>query len=67
MNNDDVVPSDTIWNVPDGWRADNEGHCRSCGAEVLWCFTPKGKKAPIDRDGRSHFATCPQADQWRRR
>lgn len=54
------------WAVPDGWRADNEGRCRSCQAMVLWCWTPNGKKAPIDRDGKSHFATCPQADAWRK-
>jgi hypothetical protein len=55
------------WLVPEGWRADNVGSCRSCGASILWCWTPNGKKAPIDRDGKSHFATCPQADAWRRR
>ena len=61
----ELTPSDTIWAVPLGWTADNEGHCRSCGAAVLWCVTPAGKKAPIDRDGKSHFATCPDADKWR--
>lgn len=55
------------WTIPEGWQPDNEGRCRSCGAEVLWCRTPAGKKAPIDRQGTSHFATCPQADQWRKR
>ena len=65
---DDRVPvSDAIWAVPLGWTADNEGRCRSCGAEILWCLTAAGKKAPIDRDGRSHFATCPDAAEWRRR
>ena len=55
------------WAIPIGWTPDNEGRCRSCGTEVLWCLTPAGKKAPIDRDGKSHFATCPDAAQWRRR
>ncbi len=55
-----------VWTVPEGWRADNEGRCRSCGATVMWCWTQNGKKAPIDRDGKSHFATCPQADAWRK-
>jgi hypothetical protein len=76
--------------------------CRSCGAEIVWARTEKGKRAPIDaaiddkgtivlrapREGErdplaifgvppdvfageprhtSHFATCPDADRWRRR
>lgn len=57
----------TTWAVPLGWTADNVGHCRSCGATVMWCWTPAGRKAPIDPDGKSHFATCPQAADWRRR
>jgi len=57
----------TTWAVPLGWTADNVGQCRSCGATVMWCLTSNGKKAPIDRDGKSHFATCPQADSWRKR
>ena len=24
--------------------------CRSCGAEVVWVVTEKGKKMPLDRD-----------------
>ena len=55
------------WTVPLGWKADNEGHCRSCGAPVLWCVTPAGKRAPVNRDGTSHFADCPQAADWRKR
>lgn len=42
--------------------------CRSCKASILWVETVKrGRPAPINRDGTSHFATCPQADGWRRR
>lgn len=40
--------------------------CRSCGAPVRWTVTAKGKRMPVDPDGTSHFATCPQADGWRR-
>jgi hypothetical protein len=39
--------------------------CRSCEALILWVKTPRGKRMPIDPDGRSHFATCPQAASWR--
>ena len=63
----DVPDDDPGWTIPLGWRDSNRGHCRSCGAEVLWCITPAGKKAPINRDGTSHFADCPQARDWRKR
>lgn len=53
------------WTVPEGWTPDNIGRCRSCGVEVLWCLTPKGRKAPLDATGESHFATCPDATAWR--
>ena len=39
--------------------------CKSCGAEVWWIRTFSGKNMPVDRDGTSHFATCPHADRWR--
>ena len=41
--------------------------CRSCRAEVAWAVTPAGNRMPLNRDGTSHFATCPQANDWRRR
>lgn len=51
---------------------DNQSVCRSCGADILWCITKKGKKMPVDLppDGSdepttSHFATCPNADEHR--
>lgn len=54
------------WTLPEGWTPRYIGRCRSCLAEILWCITPAGRKAPVDPDGRSHFATCPHADEWRR-
>lgn len=79
--------------------------CRSCGQQILWCFTSSRKRMPVDiepdpnglvvpltadgelREGdtvmvdsgptlndppdlvryTSHFATCPNADEWRKR
>lgn len=75
--------------------------CRSCGAEIIWAETVKGKRQPIDplpvgkgdiilrdRPGEDplalvvladplpgmsepkhlpHHATCPDAEEWRRR
>lgn len=42
------------------------GSCRSCGATVRWVETKAGKKMPVDADGTSHFATCPDSNEWRR-
>lgn len=39
--------------------------CRSCGAPVYW-IQPKDKLMPLNPDGTSHFATCPDADTWRK-
>lgn len=55
------------WVVPEGYTADNLGPCRGCGALMLWCITPKGKRSPHDRDGVSHFSTCPMAAAFKRR
>ena len=55
--------------------------CRSCGADIIWITTLAGKHAPCDKgfrnvttvDGRtvrgheSHFSTCPNRDQHRKR
>lgn len=39
-------------------------HCRSCNAEITWMETPNGKRTPVNSDGVTHWATCPQARQW---
>lgn len=79
--------------------------CRSCGARIVWCFTSKGNRMPVDAEktdagnlqytgerdkgmavvravGRttarilrergealyvSHFATCRDRDDWRKK
>lgn len=66
------------------------GKCRSCGAEVIWVKTAKGKSMPLEAcapsEGNiritdnvavygqkgsgpyiSHFSTCPQAGDWRKK
>ena len=73
-------------------------HCKSCGAEIYWLRTERGKWVPLDAvpvpDGNvivgddgtaryvarhaaelppdvpryvSHFSSCPQAQEWRKR
>jgi hypothetical protein len=55
------------WTVPPGYVPTNTALCRGCGQIVLWTITPHDRKMPIDRDGVSHFATCPRAADFRRR
>lgn len=49
-----------------GYKFEGDSSCRSCGADIEWWTTPRGKKMPFD-DGTaiSHFSTCPNADQHR--
>lgn len=42
------------------------GNCRSCGAAIYWCRTKRGSRMPVDPEGTSHFATCPDAAEHRR-
>jgi hypothetical protein len=54
--------------------------CRSCAAECRWVTTRAGKHMLINLEGSlptdfafdasrhaSHFATCPQAPEWRKK
>ena len=56
-------------------------YCRSCGEAIVWVKTASSKNMPVDADtftdgdplqydadlGHvSHFATCEQADKWRK-
>lgn len=55
-----------------GYKFENHSKCRSCGAEIEWFTTPRGKKMPfaLMHEGSSpavvHFADCPDADLFRR-
>lgn len=41
--------------------------CKDCNEPVAWTKTASGKPMLINMDGVSHFATCPGAEQRRRR
>lgn len=43
------------------------GVCKGCGAQIAWALTKNGKRAPIDKAGTNHFATCPKAESFRRK
>ena len=47
--------------------AGEAGSCKSCGASIFWLTTKAGKSMPVNHDGRSHFATCPNAQQHRKK
>jgi hypothetical protein len=50
--------------------------CRSCKAPIVWIRTALGKRMPVNYErvngccppasGTSHFATCPNASDWRK-
>ena len=39
--------------------------CRSCHEKIVWVRTKRGRAMPVNEDGTSHFATCPDANEWR--
>lgn len=41
--------------------------CRSCDAPVQWVKTATGKWTPANPDGSPHWATCPQAKEWKKK
>jgi len=55
------------WARPDGWTIIALAVCRGCSRGISWARTPSGRTAPLDRDGGSHFATCEDAERFRKR
>ena len=55
-----------------GYQFCDSDTCRGCGQHIEFWRTPNGKRAPYDPTGHvdapavSHFATCPDAKQFRR-
>ncbi len=40
--------------------------CTSCGADIWWVVTAKGKKMPLDGNGEAHWSSCPNASAHRK-
>lgn len=40
--------------------------CRGCESLIVWRKTPAGKNSPVDLEGGSHWATCPNAGIFRK-
>jgi hypothetical protein len=43
------------------------GRCKGCGAGITWVLHNSGHNTPYDIDGLNHFASCPEAAQFRRK
>ncbi len=55
--------------------------CKSCGADIVWMKTMKGKNIPVDAETvgdmeaeifdpdtmETHFSTCPDSNSWRKK
>jgi hypothetical protein len=39
------------------------GHCRGCGALILWVRRANGQSVPYNPDGGQHLPSCPKASQ----
>jgi hypothetical protein len=64
---DFVTPEGDAFRIPLEWvPSAKTSRCRSCDAMIVWCMTPRQKRAPVNPDGTSHFASCPDADRWRK-
>jgi len=49
-------------------NAGDRGVCKGCGAAVIYlCHARTGKRVPYSLDGVNHFATCPEAEQFRKK
>lgn len=51
--------------IPEGTEP---SRCKSqrCKALIYWIKTSEGKNMPVDPDGTCHFATCVDAEKFRR-
>jgi hypothetical protein len=43
------------------------GHCRSCGAEVLWGVTPQDKRVPLDAKSEKRMIFVPDTGPTKER
>jgi hypothetical protein len=43
-----------------------KSYCKSCGVEINWMKTSSGKSTPINLDGSTHWATCPDAKKFKK-
>lgn len=54
------------WRVSTDLTVLGPGRCKGCGATVLWCSTPLGKKLALSASGSPHFQVCKTPTRLRR-
>ena len=47
--------------------AESRRPCKACGAELYFVRHRNGNLAPYTADGVNHFATCKEAERFRRK
>jgi hypothetical protein len=45
----------------------NKSECTGCGAPIWWVKTRAGKNMPLNADMIAHWATCPKAEDFRKK
>jgi len=45
----------------------NPSQCRSCHQPIWWVTTKFKKAMPLNNDITPHFASCPDAQKWRKK
>lgn len=56
-----------------GYKFENSAACKGCGEDIEWWTTPTGKKIPMnemtsgDSSATAHWATCSEADSFRKK
>jgi hypothetical protein len=48
-------------------RVGTPGQCKGCQRPIVWVRDTNDHGAPYDADGVSHFATCPKAQEFRKK
>jgi hypothetical protein len=50
-----------------GYVYSGSAHCRKCNGRILWYKTPvNAKLMPMNPDGTTHWATCPNAKDFKK-
>ena len=59
--------------VPFGYTFSDHGICRGCGEDIEWWKTPNNKPIPMNPmksgsdSATAHWATCPEAESFRKK
>lgn len=48
-------------------QSTKQSSCKGCGQSITWMLTENGKSTPLNLDGTTHWATCPDAKKFKRK